>query len=729
MKRYSIQKFVILCVFILFTLNVKSQKIDLTELQNFSSKSPETANTLLLTNGWEFIGAKSIDDFSTLVRWEFIPQGSNGIKNLIELTTSQKQPNSVRYQFNQKEYYLQIMSEFSANGYKLIEDNIANQVVSATYEAENFVLLLNYKRDNHEGKEFTSYEVTIKPKSKSIVPKQISENTSDKKREYDANGVLIAEFSLKDGKREGPATYFYPDGSVKKESQIKAGFENGPAIVYDYDPKNKKLLTKTTGIMLNDKPEGIWLKNKIVENTLLPIEMITFEEGIKQGEFHQVQNDSVILMRYKNDMLEGYYRVFLHKTQNLKVSDIDTTQMIRVTHGFYVENKKIGLWKNFDTTGSLIEEGYLLNDAKTGIWKYYYPSTAYDSNIPTAYSGKLYLEETYKSTKRNGESIRYSSLKKEEMPCSTENNKKCYLYKFEDFTEKSTLVNDILDGEYELTDPNNTIIAKGVYMNGKQIGKWVLLNDSRLVKRPSKTIEKGSFQDGIKEGKWERFDAKNELVETYKYKDGILHGDYFLYKSSTPIEKYHFENANITELAALDSQQNPLVRYTFTDRKEDSYTCQKLEKNANGVCVKTFNVKNAAPKEDNVFTFKEDFELMPENLRILNGPYSLKDSESNVIEEGSYTGNQKVGRWTNFYYDQRVRTDFVYEDGVVTAEHYFDLKKNEPFSGEFIFKEANSDTSEERKIKDGLRNGTTRFKDSKDKTIKKESYKKGLLKE
>ena len=75
------------------------------------------------------------------------------------------------------------------------------------------------------------------------------------------------------------------------------------------------------------------------------------------------------------------------------------------------------------------------------------------------------------------------------------------------------------------------------------------------------------------------------------------------------------------------------------------------------------------------------------------------------------------------------RSTFTYDGyGQITNEYYFDLKRNEPFSDEFIFK-AEDGTYEERKIKNGVRNGTTRYKDANDKTIKKESYKDGILKE
>jgi hypothetical protein len=71
----------------------------------------------------------------------------------------------------------------------------------------------------------------------------------------------------------------------------------------------------------------------------------------------------------------------------------------------------------------------------------------------------------------------------------------------------------------------------------------------------------------------------------------------------------------------------------------------------------------------------------------------------------------------------------IWERGVIKSETYWDLKKLEDFSGAFIYLNVQNNTTEERKVKNGKRNGTTRYKDQNDKTIKKESYKEGIIKE
>jgi len=128
-------------------------------------------------------------------------------------------------------------------------------------------------------------------------------------------------------------------------------------------------------------------------------------------------------------------------------------------------------------------------------------------------------------------------------------------------------------------------------------------------------------------------------------------------------------------------------------------------------------------------SFQIDFESTDADFKKLNGLFEHKSLDGKLISNGNYFSNVKTGNWDYYFYDQNVKATFSYDGyGVITSEYYYDLRRNEPFSDEFILK-AEDGSYEERKIKDGVRNGTTRYKDAEDKTIKKESYKDGVLKE
>ena len=116
-------------------------------------------------------------------------------------------------------------------------------------------------------------------------------------------------------------------------------------------------------------------------------------------------------------------------------------------------------------------------------------------------------------------------------------------------------------------------------------------------------------------------------------------------------------------------------------------------------------------------------------FKIKNGLYKLSTKDSKIISTGNYAEDLKQGTWIDNFYNQNVRLTYIYRNGELESEDYWDLKKNELFYGEFIYANSGENLTEERKVKKGKRHGTTRYKDNNDKTIKKESYKEGLLKD
>ena len=111
-----------------------------------------------------------------------------------------------------------------------------------------------------------------------------------------------------------------------------------------------------------------------------------------------------------------------------------------------------------------------------------------------------------------------------------------------------------------------------------------------------------------------------------------------------------------------------------------------------------------------------------------DGVYKFFNRNNEPIVTGKYYKEDKIGLWTNYYYDQQVKIESNYENDIQMNEKYLTLNGG-LFSGEFVFANKDENIKEVRKIKDGLRNGKTIFIDlSTGETIKKESYKKGVLK-
>lgn len=703
-----------------------AQKIDLQEMQTIcNNKNFDATNKLLLAKNFEFSTTETTDDNRTLISWTCDQNLAGKTKKLaaFSILSSEGATQKAIFKFRGKEIYAGILNELSKLTYLTEKEEIQEDVFISNYSNPNFYLKISFKKtideEENNGSTYTAYEIQISKKG------GVDDPNNGLKTELFENGKPKMEYTLKDGKKNGAIKYFNEDGTIAKSGFMTMGLEKGVFTEFIYE-NTGKLKQKEVGEMQDGKKKGKWLLNAVSNNQETNLSFTNFVDGLKEGSFSKVQNDSICFGSYKNDLLEGKYSVFTSE-KNLELAatiETDTLKLKKVLIGFFSSNKKAGLWKTYDVDGTLSLEGNYENDKKTGKWSYYYSIYVDDNDKEMDYSGKLYLEENYTNGKLNGERKRYSILKETEFPCENDSSKKCSKIDFKRWIEKSNYENGLLNGDYELTNETNEIIEKGTFLKGKKTGNWQLLNDSKIVISNNKTIESGEFINDKKQGKWERL-KNGKAVETYFYTDNFLDGEHICLNNGNPKEKRKFLNNKLTALELLDDAQKTVVKYNISE-SEVTYKCEKITFLVDGVTIKNFVVNKESDKPIDCVNFKEDFEKAQ---KIADGFYQKKAVDGKLLEEGNFKNNQKWGKWITFYYDQKVKTEFEYNDvGDVKSEFYFEVKKNEPFSGEFEFIYENGTGSEERKIKEGIRNGTTRYKDAKEKTIKKESYKDGVLK-
>ena len=193
--------------------------------------------------------------------------------------------------------------------------------------------------------------------------------------------------------------------------------------------------------------------------------------------------------------------------------------------------------------------------------------------------------------------------------------------------------------------------------------------------------------------------------------------------------KREFRLGELEYFNLFDTIGNKIKSFRIFDKNSNGYKCTSKIYFDNTILTYTHKVKLFDGEKIIPTLFGKIFEELPNEKKVLDGIYE-KTVDGKIIEKGEYNNNNQSGVWNFFYYDQNIQLDIDYGlYGTVLNEYYYELKKQEPFSGEFIFKQEDNDITEERKIKDGKRNGTTRYKDSNDKTIKKESYKDGVFKD
>lgn len=735
MKSSNNRNYFTLLFLVLFFIG-NAQKISLAELHTIcTNKNWETSNKYLISKGWDFYNSSVGDDehYNT-ISWSFEKSRIDDAKasGWFYIYTYDGLPNKVIYRFRQKEYYRSLIQQIQAAAYKLEGEEINENTVVATYKNPKYIIELSYERVDEDeysyGGSYTVYNLQVYKKG------GIYDPNNGKKYDFDEYGNISASYFLKEGKIDGELNFFNPNGTIRRTISVKNGIENGLSTEYIYRDVNDSLavvLGKVKGQVIDGKKTGKWQTILLKDDVEYELGYQTYVNDSRNGPFQKVINDTVIFSSYKNDMIEGKYTVFRDLKRMLEgsVAETDSTKLRKITTGFFSNNKRTGYWKNYDLTGTLISEGNYADSLKTGKWKYYNPKIIDNNNNDLDYSGKLYLEENYRNDKLNGECIRYSYFEDIEVPCDDDKEKICTEKKFIKILEKSNYLEDELNGSYEFLNDQNEILAKGNYLNGKENGKWLLKNESPVIKWKGITTEIGDFSYGKKQGEWNRYDDDNQLLEKYYYVNSQLEGEHLLFSKGRVSEKRKFLKDQMTDLKVLDNAENPITEYSLSDISPTKYTCKKTERAADGYYIKTYSVNRIA-NDIIPFTFKIDFELLSENIKTLDGFYQHESLDRKLIEEGNYKNNTKVGTWIYNYYDQNIKTEFDYNlYGIIQKESYFNIKKQEPFSGEFIYKTSNSDITEERKIKDGLRHGTTRFKDANDKTIKKESYKDGVLKE
>ncbi|WP_396141690.1 hypothetical protein [Flavobacterium sp.] len=731
-------------LFLLFITNLFAQKLSLNELHTMAGfKNWETTNKLLLGKGWDYYDSSESDgEGYNTISWAF---GRNVYDNSrangwFYVFNYEGLPNKIMYRFRQREYYNAIIQQIFPNGYKLSSEDILDNRVVASYENKAFYLKIAYNREedstddddddyyysSSNKKTYTVYEVTIYKKGGVYDP------NNGIKKEYDDYGNLSTIYNLKDGKIDGLLTDYDSIGRIKRTVHFKSGNLDGSSIEKFYFDNNEDYYT-FYGNFKSDQREGKWVGEIITPTSKNVVQEFFYSNGKKEGLNKETKDDFIMFKNYKNDVLDGKTYEYIN-IDRLLIGGYQTLDTINKNVKLfsileYKDNLLNGNSKYFDITGSIKAEGAYKDSLKTGLWKYYHDNISDENNIPLEYSKKLYREANYLNGKLHGIQKRYSSLEKINIPCENNEEEECYKTECVYINETANYENDELNGPYELRGKSNQLWLKGNYLNDKETGNWKIYGDSFYSLWINKdSFETGNYIDGKKQGKWERFE-NNELLERYNYIDDVINGEHITYIMGKPSEKKYFNNGLFYKLECLDDAGNIKKTYTIRNVTSTKYDCTTTETLAGGVFTKNYSFLRNNDFQISSISFQIDFEGSDEKIKKLNGFFEHKLLDGKVLTSGNYNSDTKTGDWNYYFYDQNVKLTYSYDGyGILKNEYYYDLKNNEPFSGEYIHKSENG-FYEERKVKDGLRNGVTRFKDSNDKTIKKESYKDGILKE
>ena len=338
-------------------------------------------------------------------------------------------------------------------------------------------------------------------------------------------GEMTTETYVNDLK-QGPTTYYYPDGKVRLVVNFVDGLENGIARELD-----------TTGRVITymEYKKGFLVSRERINRT--------DSKGLKQGRWKYFYDDYTVKLEgtFKDDKRNGYFKEydengsllsvkkFVNDVEQVEVQEIaslklktdyypdgkvktvgsyngDVPEGVRreysedgkITAGYIFtkgkltgegivdeEGNKEGAWREYYVNGTLRSVGNYTNGKPVGNWKYYYENGKLESEGKFTKSGLI--DGTWRWYFDDGSIRRIQG----------------YIAGME-------------DGEYEEHDETGRLIVKGQYAEGVEDGDWIYdFGNYR---------ELGSYRGGARYGKWKSYYANGTLRFEGDYIDDNLNG-------------------------------------------------------------------------------------------------------------------------------------------------------------------------------------------------------------
>ncbi|MCG8184426.1 toxin-antitoxin system YwqK family antitoxin [Tenacibaculum piscium] len=777
-------------IILLFICQISfGQKLTLNNIENICTKSNwESVNQFLINKNWEYYESEkgNSEKYSTIT-WSFNKSYEDKASAWLYLYTYEGFPNKISYSVFNKPSYSVIQKSLNSKGYKLQNSEIEDNELISTYANNKFLLkITTEKREKKDS--YSSFDQSITAYQFLLIKKSsIYDPDNGKKTDYYYGDTKQTEYTMVNGEMNGSLKVYYKNGQLKKTGNYKNGsasgkfteydengnktydynqendkkngklisyknnkisysthykddIQNGERIEYYYDNESGRLYLKMIGTFLNGKKEGNWklifIDKEKGERTL---KKITYSKGLKNGFSQDIKGDSLIIANYSNDKLDGNYKVYLDVTKTVfgGVIETDISKLFLLSEGKYQNDKKSDYWKYYSLTKSLSSEGSYLNDEKTGEWKNYYSKYSNDDK-PIHYSEKLYLIDNYNRGKLNGLSTRFSYLNKEKYKCSEldKNNKprdSCTRMVYKKVLQKSNYKNNKLDGEFELKDSLDILVAKGNFANDQKVGKWFHhYKDEDYEGNPYSYFMEGSYEDNEREGEWIYYYKKGEINKTINYKNGEFNGKFTEWNNlNKPKEIKRFDYGKFKELIVYDSIGEQAERkFEIFDEYSNQYKCRITQYLSTGTISQVYWLKKEKEISHNWFELSFILKLKKNDKSLIykDGEFKEYDINNRPLIIGEYFEENKIGDWIYYYYPQKVKIEIEYDKNKNIAEKYLDLN-DVLFSGEFKYVNEEDNIKEIRKIKNGLRNGNTKFINLKTgKRIKKVKYKNGKIK-
>lgn len=560
-------------------------------------------------------------------------------------------------------------------------------------------------------------------------------------KEYHENKQLAVSGQYKQGNPIGKFSIYYAEdeGKLSEEINYNSAGEITAQNFYTYESDRRILIAsqnKDEWMCLN-KPVQFRDAETIIAHLLPDRPCITYYhcDGELNGRFvcfvdtnavgdYVHTNDTTKLQKFcvgkfKNNLPCDTYYYYYESGQLSKMVPVRDGMVSGIVKSFTF-NGDVALTEEYENGKKNGEShSYYLYDTITNVWKPFESISHYEDGLIEGECVIYYenhrissimnfhediLDGLIKKYSPNGELVLQTNFSNGEMDGTAT---RYYLYDtISESYEKMFLEQQWLEGNrhgrYHYCSPVDSVCVDGNYYKGKRNGKWSEINDS--------LSHNYSMCD----------DKYHGLYSIYKHKKGVLQfNDTSVIKRNVKDDTLVFEaNYSFGNLKSLkDCRQTQFcVEYKY-DKPSSMTVAVQCEDSVISVSYDISKWERCIENFDTLPDQYDDFcnrlgNMWKSNTLVMNGDFSISDSIGRrILCQGSISQNKKQGKWDFYFYEQKIRLEVKYDNGIDANEVYYDLEGN-LFSGKFEYNNPSKKIKEVRKIKDGiLISGKTKFYD------------------
>ena len=477
------------------------------------------------------------------------------------------------------------------------------------------------------------------------------------------NGQLIEKISYKEGLKNGKFTGYFQNGAKKYVKRFENDKPEGKWQYYTMAGK-----TNAEEIYVEGKRNEEWFRLDESGDTYYQywdmdsliseyadlhypngqlIEKISYKEGLKDGKFTGYYENGEVKYkkRYTADQPDGKWEYYTAAGKKNAVQ-------------IYVEGKRNEEWYRIDKKGDTYYQYWDQDSLVSEYADLHYPNgqliekISYKEGLKdgkfTGYypSGKVEYVKRYEEDKPMGKwkFVREDgTTKKIEIYETGEKNDEWITYEkngdvYYQFWDMDSLVSEYADLHY----PNGQLIEKISYKDGRKNGKFTGYYENGQTKHIR------TYKDDKLDGKFADYTESGQILRKQGYMNGLLDG---------PSKEWYLNGEVKVKTAYKEGKlDGGFMSYDSLGRK---VTKGEYEMGLKAGDWLTWYPSGKKKERSSYFSGKA------------NGPYTLWDEIGRIIKEGEYSDDLKHGVWITFDPDLDRQESYEYYDMGIAKLKYF----------------------------------------------------------